>query len=256
MDLRLDGKTALVTGASRGIGRAIAPRFAEAGASVMLTSRKAETLVEVCGELAGADGPVAWFAANAGDPEQAEACVAATMERFGRVDILVNNAATNPYFGAVIDIDRSRAAKTVDVNQLGVLAWSQLAYRAWMADHGGSILNVASVGGLEPEPGIGWYNVTKAAVAHLTRQLALELGPGVRVNCLAPGLVKTDFARKLWEDHEEKVARRLPLRRLGEPDDIAGAALFLVSEAASWITGHILVVDGGAMVAPGGGVVA
>ena len=161
MDLRLDGKTALVTGASRGIGRAIARCYAEAGASVMLSSRKAETLAEVLRELEGVGGPVAWFAANAGDAEQAGACAAATLERFGSLDILVNNAATNPYFGPVIEIDRSRAAKTVDVNQLGVLSWSQAAYRAWMAEHGGSIVNVASVGGLEPEPGIGWYNVTK-----------------------------------------------------------------------------------------------
>jgi len=254
VELRLDGKTALVTGASKGIGLAIGRRLAEAGANVMLSSRKPEGLASAATSLEGVGGKVAWFAANAGDPEQAAACVSATAERFGTVDILVNNAATNPYMGPMIDIDPSRAAKTVQVNQLGVLAWSQAAWRAGMAERGGCILNVSSVGGLHPEPGIGWYNVTKAAVVHITRQLAYELGPRVRVNALAPGLVKTDFARGLWEGREELIAGRLPLRRLGEPDDIATAALFLCSDAASWVTGHVLTIDGGATVAPSGGV--
>jgi len=271
MDIRLDGKVALVTGASRGIGKAIASRFAEAGANVMLSSRKPEALEKAAAEITveietssgAASGPngnerdgagVAWHAANAGDADQAAACVSATIERFGSVDILVNNAATNPYFGPMIDIEPSMAQKTMLVNQQALLTWSQLAWRASMADRGGAILNVSSVGGLVVEPGIGWYNVTKAAVAHFTRQLAGELGPRVRVNALAPGLVKTDFARALWEPAGDVVARRLPARRLGEPDDIARAALFLVSDAASWITGHVLVVDGGAMVVPTGGV--
>ena len=250
MDLRLDGKVALVTGGSRGIGLAIAARCAEAGARVMITSRKEEALEAAARSI---EGDVAWFAANAGEPDQATACVAATMDRFGSVDILVNNAGTSPYFGPLIDIDVPRAAKTVQVNQTAVLVWTQLAYKASMAEGGGSVINVASIGGYSVEPVIGWYNVTKAAVIHLTRQLAGELGP-VRVNALAPGLVRTDLARALWENGEAAIARRLPLGRIGEPDDIATAALFLASDAARWITGHTLVVDGGALVAPGGGV--
>ncbi|MGO9196458.1 MAG: SDR family oxidoreductase [Acidimicrobiales bacterium] len=251
MDLRLDGKVAIVTGGSRGIGLATARRFADAGASVMITSRKVEVLETAVETLSG---DAAVFPANAGDPDQAEACVAATLERFGSIDILVNNAGTSPYLGPIAGIDLPRAAKTVQLNQTAVLVWSQLVVEASMAERGGTIINVASIGGYSVEPGIGWYNVTKAAVIHLTRQLAGELGPRVRVNALAPGLVRTDMAKALWEPAEDAIARRLPMRRIGEPDDIANAALFLASDAASWITGQTLVVDGGAMVTPGGGV--
>jgi NAD(P)-dependent dehydrogenase (short-subunit alcohol dehydrogenase family) len=257
MELRLDGKTALVTGGSRGIGHAIALAFADAGASVMISSRKADALAASASEIdaakGGRAGEVDWRVANAGDPEQAEACVAATVERFGSVDILVNNAATNPYFGPIMDLDVGRADKTVRVNQTGYLEWVQSAWRAGMSEHGGVVLNLASIGGLCVEAGIGWYNVTKAAVIHLTSQLAGELGPKVRVNALAPGLVKTEFARALWEPAEESLSRRLPLGRIGEVEDIANAALFLCSAAASWITGHTMVIDGGALCLASGG---
>ncbi len=244
MDLRLDGKVALVTGASKGIGLGIARRFAEAGARVMLSSRKHDQLEEAA---ASVDGETAVFAANAGDLDQAEACVAATMERFGALDILVNNAATNPYMGRAIDIDPVRYDKTIQVNLRGPFFWTQLAWRAWMQDHGGSVVNIASVGGMSYGGAIGVYDNTKAALIHLTGHFASELAPKVRVNAIAPGLVKTDFARALWEPAEAAIAKRLPLERLGEPDDVARAALFLVSDAASWITGHTLVVDGGSM---------
>ena len=257
MDLRLDGKTALVTGASRGIGRAIAAAFSDAGASVMISSRKAEALSESAAAIAAAGGDragdVDWCVANAGVSDQAEACVQTTVERFGSIDILVNNAATNPYYGPIIELDSVRADKTVRVNQTGYLEWVQAAWRAGMADRGGVVLNLASIGGLAVEGGIGWYNVTKAAVIHLTSQLAGELGPQVRVNALAPGLVKTEFARALWESGEEAISARLPLRRLGQVDDIANAALFLCSDAASWITGHTLEIDGGALWMASGG---
>lgn len=246
-----------MTGGSRGIGLAIAARLAESGADVMLVSRRAEALERAAGELAARRGPgaghVEWYAANAGDPEQARAAVEATVERLGSVDVLVNNAATNPYFGALVDLDLARADKTVEVNQRAILVWTQAAWHAAMRQSGGVVINVSSIGGMSVEPGIGWYNVTKAAVIAVTRQLAYELGPTVRVNALAPGLVRTDFARALWERHGEAVAARLPLRRLGEPDDIAAAALFLASDAAGWMTGHTLVVDGGAMAMPSGG---
>ena len=175
MELRVDGKVALVTGASRGIGRAIAAAYAGAGARVMLSSRKEDALREAAATM---EGEVDVYAANAGDPEAAAACVAATIERFGAVDILVNNAATNPYFGPAIDIDPARYDKTWHVNVRGMHIWTQEAWNASMRERGGVVINLASVGGMAIEPGIGIYNTTKAAVIHLTRVLASELGPG------------------------------------------------------------------------------
>ncbi len=255
MELELTGKTALITGGSRGIGLAIAERFVQAGANVMISSRTAEDLARAAAELVGqgaSEDHVAWRPAHVGRPEEAEACVADTVARFGAIDILVNNAGTNPYFGPMIDIDVVRAQKTFEVNQLSVLLWTAAAVRAGLA---GSVINVASVGGLGVEPNIGWYNVTKAAVLHITRQLAFELAPDVRVNALAPGLVKTKLAAALWEGPgEERIAAHIPLQRLGVPDDVATAALFLASDAASWVTGNTFVVDGGTTTKPSGGV--
>lgn len=246
MDVRLDGKVALVTGASKGIGRAIATELADSGAKVMISSRKSEALKEAA---QGMRGEVAWFAANAGRPEEAESCVAATVERFGAVDILVNNAATNPYVGPLMDLDLARATKTFEVNLLGPLMWTQACWKASMAGGSGAVLNVSSIGGVRgAKSTLAWYSMTKAGLLHLTESLAGEMGPRVRVNAICPGVVKTDMARALWEKDEERVAATYPLKRLGIPEDIAGMATFLCSEAASWITGSVFVVDGGALV--------
>jgi NAD(P)-dependent dehydrogenase (short-subunit alcohol dehydrogenase family) len=247
MEVRLDGKVALVTGGSRGLGRAMGAAFAEAGARVMISSRKADDLRETAAAIGG---DVAWFAANAGDDDAARACVDATVEQFGRLDILVNNAATNPYRGPIIDLDRPRADKTIQVNQWGPLVWCQAAWRASMEEHGGTILNIVSGAAFGVVPMVGWYGTTKAALVHLTRQLANELAPKVRVNAISPGFIKTGMNRATWErTSDEELAQGSPLRRLGTPEDIAHAALFLVSDLAGWITGQTLTVDGGSSVA-------
>jgi NAD(P)-dependent dehydrogenase (short-subunit alcohol dehydrogenase family) len=246
----LDGKVALITGASKGIGLGMATAYAREGAAVMLSSRKQEALDEAArgieAEVPGAR--LATFAANAGEPDQAEACVAATIDRLGGIDVLINNAATNPVMGRTIDADLDAWDKTFRVNVRGALVWAQLAWRATMEANGGSVINISSVGGIAGTSGIGAYNITKAAIIHLTKVLAVEMAPQVRVNAIAPGLVKTDFARALWEPAGDAAGKSLPLGRLGEPDDIAGSAVFLASDAARWITGHVLVVDGGALV--------
>ena len=252
MELRLDGKVALVTGASRGIGQAIAQAYVDAGAKVMLVSRKQDALEATAKEI-GAPEQTAVFAANAGEVTKAEAAVKATLDAFGGLDILVNNAATNPYMGKSIEIDEARYDKTFQVNLRGPFFWTQKAWELAMKDSDtvSSVVNIASIGGMQYGGHIGVYDNTKAALIHLTGHFAAELSPKVRVNAIAPGLVKTDFARALWEPAEEQVAKRMPLRRLGTPEDIANAALFLVSDAASWMTGHTMVIDGGAMVGRG-----
>jgi len=247
MEISLRGKTALVTGASRGIGKAIAKSFVDAGAQVMLTSRKIDALQAAANEM---DGETDVFAANAGDIEQGQACVDATMKRFGKIDILVNNAATNPYYGATLEVDSARFDKTFQVNLKGPLFWSQAVFNASMKNNPGVILNIASVGGLRAENGLGVYNLTKAAIIHLTSQLACELGR-TRVVGIAPGLVNTLFASVLIDNFGDKLAAALPTKRLGEPQDIANLALFLCSDLASWITGETYVIDGGAGVRSG-----
>ena len=247
MEISLRGKTAIVTGASRGIGKAIAKSFVDAGAQVMLTSRKLDALQAAAKEM---DGETDVFAANAGEIDQAQACVDATMKRFGKIDILVNNAATNPYYGQTLGVDSARFDKTFQVNLKGPLFWSQSVWNASMQNNPGVILNIASVGGLRAEHGLGVYNLTKAAVIHLTSQLACELGK-TRVVGIAPGLVKTLFASVLIENFGDILASALPTKRLGEPQDIANLALFLCSDLASWITGETYVIDGGAGVRSG-----
>jgi NAD(P)-dependent dehydrogenase (short-subunit alcohol dehydrogenase family) len=248
MEISLSGKVALVTGASKGIGLAIAKTFAESGAKVMMSSRKEDQLRAAAATIGG---ETEVFAANAGDLGAASRCIDATIERFGAVDILVNNAATNPYFGKTLGVDEARFDKTFDVNVKAPLFWSQMVHDRWMKDHPGVILNIASVGGMRAEIGLGVYNLTKAALIHMTRQLASELGPS-RVVGIAPGLVKTDFAAVLVDNFGDTLAARLPTRRLGEPADIANLATFLASDAASWITGETYVIDGGAGVASSG----
>lgn len=174
--------------------------------------------------------------------------------RFGSVDVLVNNAGTNPHFGPLVDISDQQMQKTYEVNQSSIVTHVRAAWRVWMREHGGVVLNIASVGGLSPEPNIGWYNVTKAAVIHLTKQFAYELAPSVRVNALAPGVVRTELAWALWEKHEAEIASHIPLGRLGEPEDVASIALYLVSDASAWVTGQTIVVDGGTLNQPSGGV--
>jgi NAD(P)-dependent dehydrogenase (short-subunit alcohol dehydrogenase family) len=245
-----NARTVIVTGASRGIGKASAVAFAAEGCNLVLTSRKIETLDEVAAEITARfpDVGVLTHAAHAAEPDQAAAVVEAAMARFGAIDVLVNNAGTNPYFGPLMDIDPVRAEKTVRLNQFGPVLWTQLVYKASMAQRGsGVIVNVASVGGVLTEPGIGYYNATKAAVIHLTRQMAAELAP-VRVNAVAPGIVRTHLARGLWESNEDYLNDKLPLGRIGEPDDIADVITFLAGPASRWMTGQSLVVDGGAQI--------
>lgn len=242
MEISLHGKVALITGASRGIGKAIANSYVQAGAKVMLSSRKEEALRATAKEIGG-DTEI--FAANGGDLEAGQACVMATIERFGGIDILVNNAATNPYAGPTLEIDPARYDKTFQVNLRGPLFWTQAVWNSCMRDKPGVILNIASVGGLRAEGSLGVYNLTKAALIHLTRQLAGELGP-TRVVGIAPGLVKTDFAKMLIDNFGDQLANSIPSGRLGEPQDIANLATFLVSDLASWITGETYVIDGGA----------
>lgn len=245
MDVRVDDKVALVTGASRGIGEAVAAALVESGArGVVITSRKPENLAEAVERIGHADRLHA-IAARADSEEDAEAAVAAAVDRFGACDIVVNNAGTNPGVGPLAFVDLGALDKTWAVNQRGPLLVARAAFRRWMGDHGGAIVNVASVAGLSPSPMMGAYNISKAALIYMTRQMALEMAPGVRVNAVAPSIVRTRLAEALWRNREEAAAAAHPLGRIGDPEDVANAVVFLASDAASWITGVVLPVDGG-----------
>ena len=240
---RFNGKTVVITGASSGIGEACARKFVSEGARVVLAARSKEPLDRLAAELGGAVTEA--VPTDISDVAQCKHLLQQAVSRFGSVDILVNNAGTNPAAGNLTDVDLGAVGKTWEVNQLGPLLWSRSAWRHSMAETGGAIVNIASVGGMRVGPVIGAYNISKAAVIHMTYHLANEMAPLVRVNAVAPSVVRTRLAAALWEGIEEQTARAHPLQRIGEPDDIAKAVLFLASDAASWITGVVLPVDGG-----------
>jgi NAD(P)-dependent dehydrogenase (short-subunit alcohol dehydrogenase family) len=245
----LDGKVALVTGGSRGIGRAVALEFAKAGADIIVASRKLEACEAAVKEIEALGRRALAVSAHTGKADNLESLVDASLDHFGRIDILVNNAATNPHFGATIDIEKGAWDKTFDVNVNGVFFLTQLVFEKWMRDHGGNVINMASVAGLQPAPMTGTYCVTKAALIMLTRVLAAELGTyNIRVNAIAPGFIKTDMSKAVWtSDMFKESVKRLPIPRLGETEDISSAALYLASDASSFMTGETIVIDGGAI---------
>jgi NAD(P)-dependent dehydrogenase (short-subunit alcohol dehydrogenase family) len=241
---RFAGQVALITGASRGIGLAVAQRLVAEGARVCLTARKAEPLAQAANELGGAEVAI-WAAGSSDDPEHRERAVGQTLAAFGRLDVLVNNSGINPMYGPLLEIDESAARKVFEVNVLASLGWTRLAHRAWLAEHGGAVVNMASIAGLHATPGIAFYGVTKAALINLTSQLAAELAPRIRVNAVAPAVVRTRFAEALYAADEQAAASRYLLQRLGEPADVAAAVAYLASADAAWVTGQTLVLDGG-----------
>jgi len=244
----LTGKVAVVTGASRGIGRSIAETFADAGAKVVLASRKQEALDEVAESIRTTGGIAVAIAAHNGDKAALNALVSETIKRFGKLDILVNNAATNPHFGSILEADDSYWRKTIEVNLMGNVWLTGAAVRHMRAGGGGKIINIASIVGINPGRYQGIYSITKAGIISLTKTLALELGAdNIQVNALAPGLIKTKFARAIWENDDllGGVIAGTPAGRIGHPSDIAGLALYLASPASDFTSGGVFVVDGG-----------
>lgn len=238
------GRVAVITGASRGIGFAAAQEIVERGGKVTITGRDADALAAAVTELGGPDVALG-VAGKADDADHARATVEATMAAFGRLDHFVANAAVNPVYGPILSAPPAALRKVFDVNILGAVEWIRLVHEAWMAEHGGSIVTMSSVTGLGASPGIGVYGISKAALIALTEQLSVELAPTIRVNAIAPGVVKTKFAEVLYAQDEAGAAAPYPLGRLGVPADIGSAVAFLLSDDAAWITGHTLVVDGG-----------
>ncbi|AVH98594.1 MULTISPECIES: SDR family oxidoreductase [Streptomyces] len=237
------GRVALVTGASRGIGYGIAEALVARGDRVVITGRGEEALKEAVERL-GADRAIG-VPGKAHDEAHQAAAVEAAMDGFGRVDFLINNAGTNPVFGPIADLDLNVARKVFETNVISALGFAQRTWHAWQKQNGGAIVNIASIAGVSASPFIGAYGMSKAAMVNLTLQLAHEFAPVVRVNAIAPAVVKTKFAQALYEGREAEAAASYPLGRLGVPADIGGAAAFLTSSQSEWITGQTLVVDGG-----------
>jgi NAD(P)-dependent dehydrogenase (short-subunit alcohol dehydrogenase family) len=247
-EFSLEGRVAVITGASRGIGRAIAMRFAQAGATVVVSSRKLDNVQAVADEIGRAGGQALAVQAHVGRSDEVTALVERAMETYGRVDIAVNNAATNPHFGPLLTADEGQWDKILDTNAKGCFRVCQAVAPHMEALGGGKIINLASIAGLRPSPGMGVYGISKAAIIMLTQVLAVELGPaGIQVNAIAPGVIKTRFSRLLWQTPQfaEPTLAHLPLGRFGEPEDVAGLALYLASPASAYVTGGVFLVDGG-----------